>query len=882
MNEDNATYSRRTFLKSSTAATAFVALGGGLALDSGVFAKAAPVAARGAKQTVYGFCDGCLYKKCKSKYQIQDGIVLNVEGAEDGIYNVGTMCQRGQAQVVGLYDPYRVKRPLKRTNPEKGLHVDPGWVEISWEEALSTTARKIKEVVEKDPREFIVFGGFGAYHSLYIRPFAAALGTPNALFSPGAFCSAHSASEILHGSFLEAADPKHCGYKIEIGRGMLCSGAADGESLAEANAVSKGMKIIKVDPRCSTLFRNSEWVPIKPQTDLAFLLAMEHVIIWELNTFDKEFIQQRTNAGYLIGPDGQYVRNKTTNKPYVWDLNSKSPAPFDNASAVCALEGTYTVDGVTARPAFALIKESIASYTPEWQEALTTIPAAKVRQLAKDFVENARIGSTIEIDGVTFPYRPAAIAIYKGLTNHQNGHLGYFVAMTLNILVGAFDVPGGNLGHNHQKYAKDDDWHPKIFYLGPPNKIKFPPTDGMHLPNLIPLAHDVGYQFSNSMTDLKRHWIDYVPKAAISYGCNLFSKGGSEELVSAGLRKIGFMATISLVFDEHTAFADIVLPQAHNMEEIFCYERPFDRPAKQEIANGPMGARKALTKPLYDGRQADSILIDLAQRLGLLAKTHGIAKNMNNIRSDFPMNTTNIKDVYDAWIKGKYGNTWNFDKVAEVGQISVPPLKESAIYAYSYAPGNQIKLPIYNIFLLNAKNSMLSQLRAHGASHPAGDDAIENVFQPIPKWHRPPEFTKAGENYDLNLIGWRAPQFSFDVNNAIGNVVLQEIAARHPLYGKLVINPVTAAKKGLKSGDIVYVENKYNSKIGPVPVVLSESIHPDAVGVSGGQARKTFNMGPANNAGRVSWNRMASIDWKAIDPVAGAIEISPAVRITKA
>ena len=62
----------------------------------------------------------------------------------------------GPCSRVHQYNPYRVKSPLKRTNPNKGLDQDPKWVEISWEEALSTIAKRLQKVRAEDPRKIVL------------------------------------------------------------------------------------------------------------------------------------------------------------------------------------------------------------------------------------------------------------------------------------------------------------------------------------------------------------------------------------------------------------------------------------------------------------------------------------------------------------------------------------------------------------------------------------------------------------------------------------------------------------------------------------------------------------------------------------------------------
>ena len=87
-------------------------------------------------------CGQC-YCMCGIKAHVQDGIVTEVAGNPDAPTGRGHICVKGLASPQLLYDPYRVNYPLKRTNPEKGLGVDPKWERISWEEALDTIVKKL-------------------------------------------------------------------------------------------------------------------------------------------------------------------------------------------------------------------------------------------------------------------------------------------------------------------------------------------------------------------------------------------------------------------------------------------------------------------------------------------------------------------------------------------------------------------------------------------------------------------------------------------------------------------------------------------------------------------------------------------------------------------
>ena len=80
-------------------------------------------------------CNGC-FSMCAIQVYEEDGKVCALKGHPEVLSSRGKVCGKSVARVADLYDPNRVTRPLKRTNPKKGLGVDPRWQEISWEEAL--------------------------------------------------------------------------------------------------------------------------------------------------------------------------------------------------------------------------------------------------------------------------------------------------------------------------------------------------------------------------------------------------------------------------------------------------------------------------------------------------------------------------------------------------------------------------------------------------------------------------------------------------------------------------------------------------------------------------------------------------------------------------
>jgi len=193
-----------------------------------------------------------------------DGKVVKLEGDLRNPRNHGHLCAKGLSGFLTLYSPTRFRRPLRRTNPKKGLQEDPNWVEISWDEGLNTVARKLQAIRRDDPRKFIFFSGFGGDYTLFPRAFSQAFGTPNGLSATGAMCSVHWASGQAHATSTEQVDPGYCNYCITIGNTLGPNFApAEPSSLDIVDAVERGMRTIVVDPRCSVEASKGEWVPIR-------------------------------------------------------------------------------------------------------------------------------------------------------------------------------------------------------------------------------------------------------------------------------------------------------------------------------------------------------------------------------------------------------------------------------------------------------------------------------------------------------------------------------------------------------------------------------------------------------------------------------------------
>src|SRR5690606_5733050 len=100
-------------------------------------------------RSVPTYCYNCVSGPDLLRVRVEDGVALNAEPNHDGadVHPAGGRpCVRAYGLVQKTYNPHRVLTPMKRTNPLKGRHEDPGFVPISWDEALETVAARLRDI----------------------------------------------------------------------------------------------------------------------------------------------------------------------------------------------------------------------------------------------------------------------------------------------------------------------------------------------------------------------------------------------------------------------------------------------------------------------------------------------------------------------------------------------------------------------------------------------------------------------------------------------------------------------------------------------------------------------------------------------------------------
>src|SRR3990172_3598695 len=248
---------------------------------------AVPEAAAKEDVWIHSSCEMC-YSGCGILVHRVDGVVVKIEGDPECPHNLGKQCAKGQAAIMTLYDPNRVTTPLKRTNPGKGIGVDPKWEAISWEEALETICAKLAPVRKDNPGKLFLSSWDAAFQRFISSPWQLAFGLEESrTIVPAIRCGAglHSVTFIINGTFNNDVDLDYCNYCILFGSGMgFLTGLGPmvmARKMAEARA--RGMKLVVVDPRCGVAAAKAdEWIPIRPGTDSVMALAMLNLLLNEL------------------------------------------------------------------------------------------------------------------------------------------------------------------------------------------------------------------------------------------------------------------------------------------------------------------------------------------------------------------------------------------------------------------------------------------------------------------------------------------------------------------------------------------------------------------------------------------------------------------------
>jgi len=864
------------------------------------------------------FCDVC-DQGCGLLVHRVNGVVVKVEGDPNHPMNKGKICARPQGYAMYVYNPWRVKAPLKRTNPEKGLGVDPKWVEITWDEAMSTIADKLKAVRAKDPNAYWPRTGHRSVTGDTYSAFNRVFGTNNSLGSVN-FCTGganHMTATYYFGTHTAHPYMDYQTYFIEIG-GRLWGAKGGPEVTRYANQLKqKGMRLINLCPMISPCNpQPDEWIPIKTGTDAAFMLAVGYIMVHELGTFDVNFAKHRTNLPYLIKPDGQYMRaaeplvvdsrrlNAKVGPPLMWDPVDKKAKPFnDKTFKDYALEGTYTVNGVQCKPAFQLLKDHLTKYTPEYAEKITTIPAATIRRITKEFVDAVRIDSVIELDGVEMRYRPATFSYSKSYSGSRGWHTQASVKIPA-LLTGGLNCPGTWGAATAKMPMNEADGVAELeeFFIGE----KFPETGGIQYPSercdnedVYPIVYNTTSLCFFTTADPEGYKLQHPCQAHFFCGANFYGDSFNRNFIAEQQKKWGFIWGMPYHLDDVAQMADIVVPPHSHIDGLLDDEGvdPYCRLEAPyfDLIDHATWIRQPVIPPVYNTRDPDDIFIDLAERMGLLYGKGGMNERLNrNLakKYQFDINTKiTHKDYEDRALKSQWGDEKGVDFFMKNGYYIEPGReKGKASMLYQDVNYEETRYRAYNeeyVWMKPHYAALLDEYEKkhgfvmHAKAKVATKDFVLNYYRGFPDWIPRPyeEPTLVPPEYDMYAIHYKAMTFA-SMTTYMDNPWFAEYTEFFDPYTMMIlINTDTAKKKGIKDGDTITAESPFGKATALAKV--TELVRPDTIAIGGAFGSTSTDINPHSKLGAlfndVCW---ANEDFR--DPICGNQENGMKVKVYKA
>ncbi|MGD8833537.1 MAG: molybdopterin-dependent oxidoreductase [Desulfobacteraceae bacterium] len=281
--------SRRRFMQLSAAAATAAVAG---STPRVLYALVADRQAEGKKkiENLFSACDMC-FNKCGLIARVEDGVVKKLDPNPKSLKSRGMLCARGNAGVRQLYDPDRLKYPLLR----KGARGEGKWQRLTWEQALDHAAEQMERIGREYTRCGFLFMAGTDMQSTFVHRFAEVYGSFNVISHESNCLLSRNRAFLDTFGVVPTPDVLNSRYIIMPGANRF-EALVTPDSMDLMTAMQAGCKLVVLDPRFTkTAALADEWHAIRPGTDMAFFLAVAHVLIGE-DRYDKKFVDEKTSG----------------------------------------------------------------------------------------------------------------------------------------------------------------------------------------------------------------------------------------------------------------------------------------------------------------------------------------------------------------------------------------------------------------------------------------------------------------------------------------------------------------------------------------------------------------------------------------------------------
>nr|WP_287069125.1 molybdopterin-dependent oxidoreductase [Pyrobaculum sp.] len=609
---------------------------------SGILLKAAAEAASAKAEapaanivSIPSICGMCM-AQCAIYIDVVNGKPVRIRPNTNAPTSAMGICARGVSGTFTAWlNPDAIKKPMARRALVDWVEGKISWeeakrqlmqsrggyddmVEVDWKTAIEIIAKKLKELADNNERHAMtfLFGAWGPTASMRaavsIRRFADTYGCGQITFdNPYCTYPRYLGHWVTWGHGHQAhtvcVDYKEAEAILVIRRNVIGAGVVS-DTWRFMEAVKKGAKLVVLSPVFDeTASYATVWLPVKPGTDLAVLLAFIKYVL-DNGYYVEHYLRTFTNAPFLIKENGlpllasevawdKYNMAEPAGFAYVvWDLATNAPAP-DAVAKTAALFGQFEVqlrDGTVARVKTAL------TILKEWVDA--NLAALAKKHGVEDYFEAAAREADVNIDDL----KKAAeiVAKYRAVApigwhdpRYSNSPQTWRAVGILLALLGRIQQPGGIflLTHLIMPYAEIYTKVLKYTRKDVPYKtirgMTFSEYISANLPAIyaIPLAPPLpgpsdrgaapvpalveewaieaekrGYLYPyDTVQALYKsvvHGKPFKTKVVFITGSNPIPQIGNSRLVEEIFRNLDLLIVHDVQFNDTTAFADIILP----------------------------------------------------------------------------------------------------------------------------------------------------------------------------------------------------------------------------------------------------------------------------------------------------------------------------------
>jgi len=636
---------RRKFLKGTAAGAGIAALAG---VHGKVLVKSAAASTGAAgEHFVNSTCRQCP-ARCGIRVRVVNGKAVKIDSNPIHPINnylkgdsagQGGLCPKGAGGLDQLYDPDRIKGPMKRTNPKKGIDSDPKFVPVTWDEALDAVAGKMKKMRDEGKAKTLVtmYGrGMGSADAGALNNFITVYGSPN-MIGHGSICAEGSkvAKDYMEGQKTYSNyDYDNSTYLLVFGANLIEAFRPLSLTLRSYGHMRQGKahrtKIVYFDTRPTvTGAKADEAYIVNPATDGAIALGMVHTILTE-GRWNRKFV------GDFKDGTNQFATGK-----------SVEPEAFEGKWTSGLIEWWNTI---------------VKDFTPDKAAQISGVPAADIKRLAREFAAQ----------------QPGGCAIFeRGPTAYQTGVANGMCIHALNGLIGAMYAPGGlseiQAGPPLGAWPASPDSYMDAIALKTYEVIDSKdPKTGKEKKEVK--ATEKKFPKFQDVADAQEKGDPYKAGMFLTWMTNpAFSPANPQRFWKAF--EEAFVVTTTSWIDDTSIFADYILPDPSYLESLYAAN------IYPSLGYPCSSLLQPVVPPLYDTKSLFWILSELGKRIG-------------GQMAEYYKNVGSLENVMSALIKGakiddakpgepEYKIGWTLDQWKEKGVW----YKAGPQFAYAYANG---------------------------------------------------------------------------------------------------------------------------------------------------------------------------------------------------